>query len=175
MKKQPKRADTSSAPEGQLRKPFDRKRTMCCFSSQSFEFFSWLKRTAKGYQMLDWCKCGWLSSLQCQERPAEFTMKSFFWSAAYSTGAGILRKNYFTRASIFPLLKWWLWWYQKVTQQASFSCTKSPHTWRDTWRDKCEWLRSGRGRKICDSHSKHTHRWTNNTICCYVCTHVPTH
>lgn len=97
-----------------------------------------------------------------------------FWHAAYSAITGILEEyNYFINASISPLLI-----VVAVMSEGDTAGKLQLHwgtTYICTWRDKCTWLRSGGGREIWYSHSKHTHRQTNDTICCYVCTHVPTH
>lgn len=65
------------------------------------------------------------------------------------------------------------WWCEKLTRQVSSSCTEAAHPWKYTWRDKRARLLPRR--EICDSHSQHTYRRTNNTICCYVFAHVLTH
>lgn len=83
---------------------------MFCFSSRWFEFFSWLERTAKGYQMLDWCKSCWLSSLQCQDWSEQFTMLSLLVNAysSYWKFFGQTIIFWMLLGAILPFLAYWL-------------------------------------------------------------------
>lgn len=148
---------------------------MFCFSSRWFEFFSWLERTAKGYQMLDWCKNCWLSSLQCQDWAEQFTMLTSLVNAYSSYW------KFFDQTIIFWILLgaisppfWHIdWCCENLTRQVRSSCTEAAHPWKYTWHDKRARLHPSR--ETCDSHSQHTYKRTNNTICCYVFAHVLAH